>query len=166
MAELLALPVLGFMVILQSALVRQVTLLQGSADIVMLMVAAWALQRSVRRSWVWVLAAALMMGYLSALPWAVWLLGYGGVGALAAFLRRKGWEAPILGLFLVTIAGTLLVQGLTWSALWLVGTPIPLWAAFRRVMLPSILLNLLVVIPIYALANDLAAWVFPEPLEL
>ncbi len=166
MAELVALPVLGFLVILQSALIRQVTLLQGSADVVMVMVAAWALQRGVRRSWVWVVLAALMVGYLSAVPWAVWLLGYAGVGAMAAFLRRKGWEVPILGMFLVTIAGTLLVQGLTWGALRLVGTPLPLWMTLRRVVLPSILLNLLFVVPLYALAEDLSTWVFPEALEL
>jgi len=166
MAELIAFPVLGALVIVQSALIRQVTLLQGSADVVMLMLAAWALQRNVRRSWVWAVVAALMTAYISSAPLAVWLAGYIGVGLLAAFLRRQAWEAPMLGMLLLAIAGTLLVQGLTWGALRLGGAPLPLGLSLRRVVLPSILLNLLFIAPVYSLASDLAAWIFPEPLEM
>ncbi|RMF41250.1 MAG: hypothetical protein D6755_12815 [Anaerolineae bacterium] len=166
MAELIALPVLGALVILQSALIRQVTVLQGSADIVMLMVAAWALQPNVRRSWVWAIVAGIMVGYISSVPLAVWLGGYVSVGLMAAYLRRRAWEAPILGMILLAIAGTLIVQGLAWGALRLLGTPLPLALSLRRVILPGILLNLLFAIPIYSLANDLATWVFPEALEI
>ncbi len=166
MAELIALPVLGALVILQSALIRQVTVLQGSADIVMLMVVAWALQPNVRRSWVWAILAGIMVGYISNLPLAVWLAGYTSAGLLAAFLRRRAWEAPILGMILLAILGTLIVQGLAWGALTLLGTPLPLGLSLRRVILPSMLLNLLFIVPIYSLANDLAAWVFPEALEM
>ena len=166
MAELLGLVVLGLLTIVQSVFIRQVVLLQGSADIVMLMLIAWALQRRTRRTWLWALFAAGLVTMLSEVHFLVWLIGYLGVALMARALRRTGWRLPALGMLLLAIAGTLLVQGLTWATLRLAGTPIPFLLAVRRVMLPSLLLNLLFALPVYSLARDLAAWVFPEVVEV
>ncbi|GAB4529321.1 MAG: hypothetical protein Fur0018_15830 [Anaerolineales bacterium] len=161
MPELVGLLVLGVLTIVQSVFIRQVVLLQGSADIVMLMLVAWALQRRVRRSWVWILFAAGMVAFLSAVPFFVWLGGYLAVTLLAAWLRRTGWRIPAVGMLGLAIAGTFLVQMPAWVVLRIAGTPIPFLLAVRRVILPSMLLNLLFALPVYSLASDLASWVFP-----
>ena len=44
MAILLAIPILGLLIIFQSAILSQVHLLQGSIDFVLLVLVAWAVQ--------------------------------------------------------------------------------------------------------------------------
>ena len=45
MDYLLALPVFAFLLMLQTAVISRLQLLHGAADIILLVVAAWALQR-------------------------------------------------------------------------------------------------------------------------
>jgi hypothetical protein len=62
--------------------------------------------------------------------------------------------------------GTIIVHGLSYLALRFTGNPIPLLSALNLITLPSLLLNLLVAIPAYALIGDLAEWLYPEELEV
>ena len=43
----------------------------------------------------------------------------------------------------------------------LLGTPLPIGDSLGLIVLPSVLLNLLFSIPIYAMMRDLAQWVSP-----
>ena len=50
MRNLVAIPLLGLVVVLQSAIVPSFALLSGYADVVLVLVAAWALQEGVQTS--------------------------------------------------------------------------------------------------------------------
>jgi rod shape-determining protein MreD len=165
-ASLLAIPILGVLLVFQSAVVSRVTLLHGIADLVLLAVIAWSLQKRASSAWFWGLAGGLMVGYVSALPFGAALLGYFLVVVMGVTLRQRVWQLPILAMLIATFFGTLIVQLVDIVALRVAGVNISFWESINLVTLPSVLLNLLLALPVYAIFNDLAGWVYPEPLEV
>ncbi|MBI4759745.1 MAG: hypothetical protein ACOYYF_04085 [Chloroflexota bacterium] len=149
-------------VILQSAVVSRMTLLSGFGDLPMVMLAAWALQDSVDSAWHWAIATGVLVGFLSGISWVVYVLGYVLVVAMAKALRMRVWQAPLLAMFSVTFLGTILVSVLSLFVLRVFGVAIPLQDAFGLLVLPGVLLNLLLAIPVYAVMRDLAHWVYPS----
>jgi len=166
LAALLALPILSALLLLQSAIVSRITLLQGVADLVLLALVAWSLQKRNRSTWVWGVIGGLLVGYVSALPFGATLVGYSLAVVLAVILRQRVWHMPILAMLIATFFGTLIVQMVELAALRIVGVEMPFWEAINLVMIASGLLNLLLAIPFYATFSDLAGWIYPEPLEV
>ncbi len=123
MRNLIAFPLLGLAVILQSSVVSQVQLLSGYADLPLVLLAAWALQERVDSSWHWGAVTCLLVGFLSRLPLPVVFGGYFGVLFLARILQRRVWQAPLLAMFSVVFFGTLFFQVLTYIVLGFLGTP-------------------------------------------
>jgi rod shape-determining protein MreD len=166
LSTLLAIPVLGGLMILQTSLLSRFPLLQGTSDLVMLAVIAWALQKRVETAWQWCIIGGLIYSLVSALPVGAALIAYCLVTVIALVLRRHVWQAPLLAMLVMTFLGTLVVHAVSLVAVFLSGTSLPLGMAINLITLPSLLLNLLMAIPIYALINDLAKWLYPEELEV
>lgn len=161
MRNLIAFPLLGLAVILQSSVVSRVNLLSGYADLPMILVAAWALQERVETSWHWAVTACLMVGFISGAPWLIVLVGYLGVVFLARTLQRRVWHAPLLAMFSVVFLGTWFQHLISFIVLRALGTPFQLADVIGLITLPSLLLNMLLSIPIYAFMRDLSFWVYP-----
>lgn len=165
MATLVAFPVLVLALMLQTAAISRINLLYGSADLVLVILAAWALQERVATSWQWALVAGALVGFVSGLPWFVPLVGYLLIIGVARLLQRRVWQAPLLAMFTVSFIGTLMMHILSVISLRLSGDPLPLGDSFSLITLPSILLNLLLAIPVYAVIRDLARWLYPAAVE-
>jgi rod shape-determining protein MreD len=163
---LIAIPVLGGLMILQTSLVSRFPLLQGTSDLVMLAIIAWALNQKVTTAWQWSIIGGLIFGVASALPVAAPLASYLLITFFALLFRRRVWQVPLLAMFVTTLLGTLISHVITYVTLVLSGTPLPPLEAFNLITLPSMLLNLLMALPIYALIGDLAKWLHPEELEV
>ena len=163
MRNLVAIPVLFLAVILQSAVISRVYLLSGVADLPLVMLAAWALQESVDSSWHWALALGILVGFVSALPWYVPVISYVVVVALAQTLQRRVWQAPLLAMFSVTFLGTIILNILTYLVMQIGGVAMPVGDVLGLLVLPGVLLNMLLAIPIYAMMRDLSRWVYPSP---
>jgi rod shape-determining protein MreD len=162
-ATLVAIPVLGFAVMLQTAIFGRINLLNGEADLVLLILAAWGLQDRVRGAWVWAAVAGFLVGSISGVPWFVYLAGYLAVTGLARILAHRVWQAPLLAMFTVTLIGTLVLLMLTYLVRSLFeNLSMSLNLVFMQVILPSILLNLLLAIPVHVLIRSLANRLYPE----
>lgn len=157
---------LALLAVLQSGLVSRIPLLHGTADLILLVLVAWALQKRVQTAWQWSIIGGLSVTIISALPLGAPLAGYLLATGLALLLRRRVWQAPILAMFFAVFAGTLITQTVNLAALLASGAPIPLLEAFNLVILPAVLLNLLLAVPTYALIGDLASWLYPEEIEV
>lgn len=166
MATIIAIPVLGLLLILQSAVVSRIPLIQGTADLILLALVAWAVQDRVRTAWHWCIIGGLLVSVVSAVPLLVILTGYLLTAVIAILLRQRIWGVRILGMFTATFLGTLITHALTIAALQFTGTPIPWDIALNTITLPSALLNLILVVPVYALVGDLANWIYPEEIEI
>jgi rod shape-determining protein MreD len=163
---LFAIPLFSGLVVLQSAIISRVPLLNGTADIVLLVVIAWALQERVKNPWYWSIIAGVAISIASGLPFGVLLAAYLLATALALLLRRRVWKAPILAMFVSVFFSTLIVLGLSIIARMLTGINIPLVETFNLIILPSLILNLLLAVPIYAIIRDVANWFYREEIKV
>jgi len=92
MRTLIAFPVLILAVILQSAVISRITLLAGCADLMLVILAAWALQTDIDASWQWAswrdiglfCFSNALAGCFGRLP------RYGDVGSFVARARLAG----------------------------------------------------------------------------
>ena len=159
--NLIAFPLLALVVIVQSAVISHITLLAGYADLMLVILAAWALKAEASFAWLWAILGGLMVSFVSAVPWPITMFGYLFVVLLAQLLKQRVWQAPLLAMFSVTFLGTLVMDLFTLLVLSLLGTPLPIGDTLGLVVLPSMLLNLLFAIPVYVIIRDLAQWVGP-----
>jgi len=157
--NLIAFPLLALVVILQSAVISQMPLLSGYADLMLVMLAALALKADAASAWLWAILGGIMVSFVSGMPWPVIIAGYLFVVLLAQLLRQRVWQAPLLAMFSVIFLGTLSMNLLALLVLNFLGTPLPFGDSLGLIVLPSILLNLLFSIPVYAVVRDLAQWV-------
>lgn len=166
MRNVVAAPVIILAVLLQSAVVSRVPLLSGFADLPLVMLAAWALQEGVDTAWHWAIATGVLVGFVSGIPWFVPVISYILVVSLAQILQRRIWQAPLLAMFVVSILGTITINLLSLLTLRLFGVSLPIGDTLGLLTLPSVLLNLLLAIPVYAVMRDLARWVHPRSPEV
>ncbi|HEX9332988.1 MAG TPA: hypothetical protein VF896_13945 [Anaerolineales bacterium] len=163
MRNLIAIPAIILAVILQTAVISRIYLLSGIADLPLVMIAAWALQEDVDSAWHWAIALGLMVGFVSGIPWYVPVMSYVIIVALAQILQRRVWQAPLLAMFTMTFLGTLILSLLSFAVLSLSGVNMPLEDVLGLLVLPNVLLNMLLAIPVYAVMRDLSRWVYPSP---
>jgi rod shape-determining protein MreD len=159
---LAAIPILGLAVILQTAIIERINLLNGAADLVLLIIAAWCLQERARGAWIWGVFAGLLVGFVSGLPWYVPLTGYLIIVGLARLLAHRVWQAPLLAMFTVTLMGTMVLLMITYMERTLLEVPLLFNQSFVQIILPSILLNLLLAIPIHSVIRSLVNRLYPE----
>ena len=117
MTTLLAIPILGILLVLQSAIFSQIPLLQGTTDLVLLALVAWSLQRRVRTAWQWGIIGGLLVGFVSAVPFFVYVVGYLLAVGFSLLLRQRIWQVPLLAMFIATFFGTLVIHLATLVAL-------------------------------------------------
>jgi rod shape-determining protein MreD len=165
MATFVAIPILGSLLLLETAVLNRFPLLHGAADLVMLAVIAWALQKRVNTAWQWGVIGGLLVGLVSGLPFWATIVMYILAVMICLALRRRVWQAPILAMFIATFSITLIANLLVILALRLEGTTLPLLQTLNLVTLPSLILNLVLAIPTFYLLTDLAKLLYPEALE-
>ncbi|GAB4500114.1 MAG: hypothetical protein OHK003_18860 [Anaerolineales bacterium] len=161
MRNLIAFPIIGLAVILQTSVVSQMQLLSGYADLPLVLLAAWALQERVDSAWHWGAMTCFLVAFISSLPLPIVVAGYAGVLFLARILQQRVWQAPLLAMFSVVFLGTLFFHVLSFTILSFLGTPFAFGDVMGLITLPSLLLNMLLAVPMYAFMRDLSYWVYP-----
>lgn len=166
MAFLASIPIFISLVMAQAAIISRMPLLQGTADLVLLVVLAWALQERVKTAWHWAVVASLFASTSTALPFGTLVIAYLLVTGFSIYIGRRIWKAPLLGMLVSTFVGTLITLLISYVAVTITGVLIPPIQVVNLVILPGLLLNLLLAIPVFILVRDFANWVYPEELEI
>lgn len=161
-AYIVSIPVMLIFSVLQSTAVSRIQLLSGSADIVLLAIAAWAVKEKGYKAFVWALIGGLFIALITAMPLYIPILSYTFVALLAKILIGRIWQAPIIMLVIVMIAGTLFQHAISIIHLQTSGSQMFFMTAVKEITLPSLLLNFFFVFPMYVLMDDLRHWVLPE----
>lgn len=152
--------------ILQSTLVIRFNLLKGAGDLVLLVLIAWMLHENTKAHWQWCVMAGFMIGFISEIPFWVTVFGYLLVMFLVHFLMKYVWQTPIMILFFITLAGSVIVLWLDFLYLVIFGANLPIWDTFNLVILPSVVLNLILVLPVYAVIGEVTKVVYPQVVEV
>lgn len=165
MSILISFPIIILLMVLQTTFIREITLLNGAADLFLILIAAWALQSKDNSAWFWAVFTAALYGYISAVPWYVFIVTYLSVVMMAKFIRGKLWQSPLMSMFIITIVGSIILYVLTIIGLRFEGVSYPMQSTLVRVIIPSIFLNLVLAIPMYAIMKDIAVRVFKGEVE-
>ncbi|MFZ6029780.1 MAG: hypothetical protein ACOYYS_18865 [Chloroflexota bacterium] len=166
MAYLIAIPLLGALILVQMAVLSRAPLLHGTPDLMLLVVAAWAIRPRVRSQIFWTILGIFFVGYTSALGYLVPAIAYGITVLVATALRRRVWRALLLAYLLVVLIGSMSFHALTVLFLFVQGASLPLAEIVNQIVLPSLVLNLSLALPVYVLVGDLADRLYPEELDI
>ncbi len=152
--------------VLQTAIFSQAKFISGSSDLILLVLAAWSLQEKDKISWLWSLIIGLLVSFVSATPFLAPLISYFLLVVISKMLQKRVWQVPLLAMFLVVFIGTVVQHAIYALILIINRAPISLGQSLDSIVLPSILLNLLFSLPVYAIINDLSGRIYPQEAEL
>jgi rod shape-determining protein MreD len=164
MRNIVGLILFGILAIMQSTIVSRMPLLNGTADLILLFIIAWALQDRVDSAWQWCVIGGIFASLYSALPFGSLMIAYMMCVGIARLMKRRIWKAPFLAMLTATFIGTVLTLFISFIARLITGVSIPVVNVFNLILLPSLLLNLILSIPIFSIMHDLAIWLYPEEL--
>lgn len=158
MTVLAVIPVLIILLVLQTTIAKELTLLDGTVDLVLVWLAAWGLSTRDRSGYILAVVSGALVAYITALPWYIYLSVYIAVIILAKFVFNKLWESPLLAMFAITMVSSILLYTLTYAGLRLNGVSYPFDITLNRVIIPSVFLNLFLAMPVYAIVKDFSGW--------
>jgi hypothetical protein len=101
----------------------------------------------------------------SAMPFGIFLAGYSLSTSLALILKRRVWKVPFLAMIASVFLGTLIIDIISYITVSLQGVTLKFLEVFNLIVLPSLLLNLLLCVPMYIVVKDMAGWLNPEELK-
>jgi rod shape-determining protein MreD len=162
MTAVISIPILGLISILQSAVVSRLPLNRGTADLVLVVLVALALQKSVKDAWQWSVVGGMFIDFFSGLPFGVFTVSYLSATAVAGFLRNRIWRFSFLMQLLVVLIGTLVTHAITIIILFVQGGLLELGTILRVITLPSIILNFMLSVPVFIIIQDIIQQITPE----
>lgn len=166
MANLIAFLSLLVAVILQTTILVRINILHGAADLVLLTLVAWIIHEQVNAEFRWGLVAGLLVGIASALPFWLTAIEYVLVVMVFGAIESRVWQAPLLLLFSSVFLGTFIINSMDFLYIWITGVPLNGDEVFNLVILPSLILNVILALPIYSIMGELAKQVYPPEVEV
>lgn len=141
---------IAFVVALLSNFTPALNESRGHPSLVMLLVICWSLRSSLADGFVWALVGGLMLDLLSVLPIgtssaALVIIVFVVNGVAQQLLRLR-----ILFLLAITALATVFMTAYTIVALFLLGYSYDIPALIRLMLLPTMIFNLIAVLPLYA----------------
>lgn len=165
MAQLIAIPVILLLTCLQISLSGKFMILDGFTDIILVWITAWVAQTNIKQNWLWIVFAIATICYVSAIPWYATLISYLLIFTIGFVFKKRLWQSPFLSFLLILILGSLFYYFIGLFGLKLSGSSVNLNEAFIRIILPSLIMNLIIALPIYLIARDMIHWVYPGEVE-
>jgi rod shape-determining protein MreD len=162
LANFVAIPVMLVLSVLQITAVSRIVLFNGTADLVLLAVAAWGVRERGKNVFLWAFIGGLLISFATAMPTFTPIIPYMFIALIARIFQDRLWQAPILSLIIVVFAGTIFQHIFNIVVLQLDGVNLGFIESIQRVTLPSLLLNFFFLFPVYVLISDIGKWVFPE----
>ena len=151
---IVGLPIFAIAAFLQVSVFSQIRLLNGAVNLVLVCLIVWSINSSTKYSWIMAVWSGLLMSFVSAMPLKSYMWFNLGIWGLIWFIKKRVWQMPMILTLFVTIVGTLLEALLTLGLLTLQGANLDYLLSLNRVIVPSLIMNLLFTIPVYAFLND------------
>jgi len=161
-ANFISIPVMFVLSVLQTTAISRLNLIHGSADLVLLAVAAWGVKEKGYNTFFWALVGGLFISIQTAMPFYIPVISYLFVALLARLMFGRIWQSPIIMLIVVVMAGTIIQQAVSILYLQVTGFNVDILTSVQNITLPSLLLNFFFIFPMYVLMTDLRKWVLPE----
>jgi rod shape-determining protein MreD len=152
MGNYLSLPILALAAALQAGFLPHFSS-GGLPDLVFLLVVAWALNTDLQDGVIWALVGGILLDLFSALPLGVSSIPLLVIVFVISGLGQRFFQLGGLVLFGVTLVGTLFQQLVLMLLLAVLGHQVNWLFDLVTFVLPTVLYNLILVVPIYALVR-------------
>lgn len=162
MEQLISIPVVVLLTFLQLSLSGKFMILNGFSDLIFIWLVSWIIQIKLKNSWLWIIMAWSVMSFISAIPWYATAISYLCVLGIASLVKGRLWQSPLLSFLLVLIIGSFLNLFIGFISLKVNGSMIQLSDSFNRIILPSVVMNLVFALPIYLISRDMILWLYPS----
>jgi rod shape-determining protein MreD len=166
MAYLVGIPLLIVLAILQTTLFADIHFFDGRPDIVLLAVIGWGLAGGDRQAMVWGLIGGLLLDSFSGLPMGSSAISLIVIAFLVSLYADRVWEANLLMPLGITLGASLVFHFLSLGWLLTLGRNLDLPFSLTRVILPSTILNMVLILPIYQLMVGLHRRLYPPEIEI
>lgn len=163
---LLGVPLLAAAAVLQSALLPHFRVLAGGGlDLTLVLALAWTLAGDWQGGAVWGFLGGLFLDLLSSGPLGLNTLALVLMTYLASLTEGQFWRSHVLLPLAAALLGGLGFHALTLAGLAAAGHAVNWGQALVGVTLPSVLLDMLAIVPVYQVLRGLQTVVFPAPVK-
>ncbi len=149
MSPYLLLPLFFLVAIAQTTLVPLLPTGDARPDLFLVIVVAWGIVRGSGEATLWGLAGGLVLDLLSGVPFGLQTIGLGGLGLLADVMETTFFRSNVLIPLIAVFLATFLFHVLEAAALQVFGYPIYWQNLITRVILPTAVLNTLLMPIVY-----------------
>ena len=166
MSYIVGLPLLAFAAVLQATLLPQFRLFGGTIDLVLLLTLNWTLVGESRGGPIWALMGGLCLDLLSGGPLGANALGLVLVAYLASLSEGRFWSSHVLLPLASVLLGTVVYHLVYLLTLAATGHSVSWGLSLSQVTLPTVLLNTLVMLPVYHLVRWLHSVLHPAAVKI
>lgn len=157
MRYFIILPILTLGMIVQSAVIGHFSLLSGKADLLLLILISWNINKDDPYYFLWAIYSGALYALYSATPFYLPLILYILISYLTRKIKFMTYHLPIFLLILSTMVGSAVFYGLTIIQIWVYsGFQIDISKMFWQTMVPSMFLNLVLILPVNFIIKEFA----------
>ncbi len=149
MGHYLSLPLLFLAVVIQTTFIPQIRVFGGQPDLLLLFVLSWSVHERLEVNVTWAFVAGIAADLMSAAPTGVSVIGLLCIVFLIDQLKGQLFNISLPVLVLLTAFSTLIQQTLFLMLMSINGANVRLVEQVFYVMLPSMVYNILVILPVY-----------------
>lgn len=161
MIYLIGIPTLAVLGVIQATVFAQVRVLDGAPDMILLAVVGWAITGHPRQAMNLGFIGGIFLDLMSGLPMGVSSLPLILSAYVVSIGEGRFWEVHFLMPLGAILAASIVYHGAGLGVLFALGRPPELTYALSRVVLPSVVLNILLTLPIAQIAQGLEARLYP-----
>ena len=151
---IVGLPIFAIAAFLQVSVLTKIRLLNGAVNLIMVCLIVWSINSSTKYSWIMAVWSGLLMSFVSAMPIKSYMWFNLGIWGLIWFIKKRVWQMPMILTLFVTIVSTLAEALFTLGLLTVQNANLDYLLSLNQVIVPSLIMNLLFTIPVYAFLND------------
>ena len=126
---------------------------RGQINLVMLVVLAWSIRADLSSAFIWAFVGGILIDLFSILPLGTSSAALLLVAYFANGVARQVYRVRIFTILAMTFLATVFIYAFSFAALLLLGNTYDPLMQLRLVLIPSLLYNLVVSVPVYALVR-------------
>ena len=166
MGRYVGIPVLILAAILDVTLMAKFRIGGGAPDLVFMLVVSWALLSTMQEAMVWAVVGGVVKDTLSVAPLGTSALGMVIVvfivDSLLGTVRRTNLVVPVP----VIAVGTVIYHLTILAVLQIVGYGLPVGEGLLYVTLPTMVYNMILVLPVFRTMGSVQQWLAPRRVRL
>lgn len=150
----IAVPMLAVLSLLQTTVLRNIPLLEGNLDLLLLAVVCWSLLRP-EEGMIWAVLAGFFADIFTGGPFGLTAIAYVFTSFCVSFLHGRLWTHNPIAVMAIGLFGTILAHLATIALLVLSGRSLEIGYLLMYVTLPTAFLNTTLSVPVYLLLRPL-----------